>query len=190
MFFPSIIETTGRSSKAYDLPTKLLQERIIYLAGGIDDESANIAIMELLWLNADKPDEPINLYINSIGGNVYGGLAIKDAMYSLKCKVNTVGVGFCASMGAYLLSSGTGIRKATKNTRIMIHSVSSGIGGTIHDMAVDMKESQYLQDLLIKDMADFSKGKSTIKTIRKKTERDYYMDPTEAINLGLIDRIV
>ena len=190
MFFPSIIETTGRSSRAFDLPTKLLQNRIVYLAGVIDDESANIAIMQLLWLNADNPDEPINLYINSPGGHVYGGLAIKDLMYSLNCPVNTFGVGVCASMGAYLLAAGTGERKATKNTRIMIHSVSGGTSGTIHDMAVAFEESKFLQQRLLDDLVTFTKGKSTRKNLNSKTQRDYYMGVDEAIKLGLLDGIV
>lgn len=190
MFFPSIIETTGRSSRSFDLPTKLLQNRIVYLAGEINDESANIVIMQLLWLNADNPDQPINLYINSPGGNVYSGLAIKDLMYSLECKVNTFGVGFCASMGAYLLAAGTGERKATQNTRIVIHSVSAGTQGTIHDMAIDFKESKFLHDHLLSDLESFTKGKSTRKSLNAKTQRDYYMGVQEAIKMGLIDDVV
>lgn len=190
MFFPSVIETTGRSSRSFDLPTKLLQNRIVYLAGEINSESANNVIMQLLWLNSDNPEEPINLYINSMGGVVYDGLAIKDVIYSLSSRVNTVGVGFCASMGAYLLASGTGERKATQNTRIMIHSVASGTSGTIHDMGIDYEETKYLQDRMLNDLVSFTKGKSTPRSLRSKTQRDYYMDVNEAISLGLIDAIV
>lgn len=190
MFFPSIIETTGRSSRSFDLPTKLLQNRIVYLAGEINDESANVVVMQLLWLNADNPDEPINLYINSPGGSVYAGLAIKDLMYSLDCKVNTFGVGLCASMGAYLLAAGTGERAATQNTRILIHSVSAGTIGTVHDMEIDFKESKFMHDHLLSDLESFTKGKSTRKSLNTKTKRDYYMGVQEAIKLGLLDAVV
>lgn len=190
MYFPSIIETTGRSSRAFDLPTKLLQDRIIYFGSEVNKDTANFAIMQLLWLNADNPSEAIDLYINSPGGSVYDGLAIKDAIYSIDCKVNTIGIGMCASMGAYLLSCGTGIRKAMQNCRIMIHSVSSGTMGTFHDMQVDYEETKFLQDKLIEDIASFTKGKSTIEDLKAKTQRDYYMDVKEAIALGLLDKEV
>jgi len=187
MYAPSVIETTGRSSRAFDLPTKLLQDRIVYLGEEVNEETSNSIIMQLLWLNADAPDKDIDFYINSPGGSVYDGLAIKDVMDNLKCKVNTIGLGMCASMGAYLLSAGTGERKATKNCRIMIHSVSSGTRGTIHDIEIDYKETKYLQDKLMQDITDFSKGKSSLESIIEKSKRDCYMSPEEAIELGLID---
>lgn len=187
LYPPSVIETIGRSSKAFDLPTKLLQDRIVYLGDEVNSDTANIVIMQMLWLNADNPDADIDFYINSPGGSVYDGLAIKDIMDKLDCKVNTIGLGMCASMGAYLLSSGTGIRKATKNCRIMIHSVSSGTHGTIHDMEIDYKETKYLQDRLMEDICEFTKGKSTLETIVEKSKRDYYLGADEAIELGLID---
>jgi len=190
MYFPSIIETTGRSSKAFDLPTKLLQERNIYFGSDVNSDTANFAIMQLLWLAADDPDKEIDFYINSPGGSVYDGLAIKDVIDHIPCKVNTIGVGMCASMGAYLLSAGTGVRKATKNCRIMIHSVSSGTMGTFHDMEVDYEETKFLQDRLLIDIASYTKGKSTVDDLKAKTQRDYYMDVDEAIELGLIDSIV
>jgi len=190
MYFPSIIETTGRSSRAFDLPTKLLQDRIIYFGSEVNNDTANFAIMQLLWLNADDPDSPIDFYINSPGGSVYDGLAIKDTIDSISCKVNTVGVGMCASMGAYLLAAGTGERKAMKNCRIMIHSVSSGTMGTFHDMEVDYEETKFLQDKLLVDISNFTKGKSDIETLKLKTQRDYYMNVDEAIALGLIDTVV
>lgn len=190
MYYPSVIETVGRSSKAFDLPTKLLQDRIIYLCGVIDEESANMVIMQLLWLQADNEAEPINLYINSPGGDVYQGLGIRDIMDGISCKVNTVGVGLCASMGAYLLAAGTGHRSATKNCRIMIHSVSSGSSGTFHDIEVDYEETKYLQDTMINDITEFTKGKATARQIKDKTMRDCYMNVDEAIGLGLIDKKV
>jgi ATP-dependent Clp protease protease subunit len=187
MFLPHVIEKTGRSEKPIDLPSRLLQDRIIYFGTKVNDSTANVAIMQLLWLAADDPSKEIDFYINSPGGSVYDGLAIKDVFDSIPCKVNTIGVGLCASMGAYLLSAGTGERKVMKNTRIMIHSVSSGSRGTIHDMEVDYKESKYLDDKLMIDIANYTKGKSTVEDIKSKCQRDYYMDYEEAINLGLID---
>lgn len=190
MFLPHVIEKTGRSEKPIDLPSRLLQDRIIYFGTDVNSDTANIAIMQLLWLAADDPEKDIDFYINSPGGSVYDGLAIKDVMDTLPCKVNTVGVGMCASMGAYLLSAGTGTRKAMKNTRIMIHSVSSGTIGTIHDMKVDYEETKFLQDQLMKDIAGYTKGKSTVEEIDDLCKRDNYMSAEEAIQLGLIDTVV
>jgi len=190
MLIPHVIEKTGRSEKPIDLPSRLLQDRIVYLGEDVNPDTANIVIMQMLWLAADNPDEPINFYINSPGGSVYDGLAIKDIMNHIPCKVNTVGVGMCASMGAYLLSAGTGERKAMKNCRIMIHSVSSGTMGTFHDMEVDYEETKYLQEKLLLDIANFSNGKSTLDALKRKTQRDYYMDADEAKSLGLIDKVV
>jgi ATP-dependent Clp protease protease subunit len=190
MFLPHVIEKTGRSEKPIDLPSRLLQDRIIYFGTEVNSDTANIAIMQLLWLAADEPEKDIDFYINSPGGSVYDGLAIKDVIDSIPCKVNTVGVGMCASMGAYLLSAGTGTRKAMTNTRIMIHSVSSGTIGTFHDMEVDYEETKFLQDSLIQDISNFTNGKSTVEELKAKTQRDYYMNAKEAIDLGLIDSIV
>jgi len=188
MQMPSVIETIGRSTKAFDLPTKLLADRIIYLGDVIDADVANSVIMQMLWLQSDKPDEPISLYINSPGGSIYDGLAIKDTMDSISCKVNTLGVGLCASMGAYLLFAGTGTRRATKNCRIMIHSMSAGTGGTFHDMKVDFAEFVYLQEKMMNDIVQFSNGKLTREALELKAQRDWYINSIEAFNLGLLDK--
>jgi len=190
MLIPNVIEKTGRSEKPIDLPSRLLQDRIVYLGEEVTPDTANIIIMQMLWLAADNPDEPINFYINSPGGSVYDGLAIKDIMDHIPCKVNTVGVGICMSMGAYLLSAGTGERKAMKNCRVMIHSVSSGTSGTFHDMKIDYEETKFLQDQILLDMANFTNGKSTFETLKRNTERDCYLSSEDARNLGLIDKIV
>lgn len=190
MFLPHVIEKTGRSEKPIDLPSRLLQDRIVYFGTDVNSDTANVAIMQLLWLAADDPEAEIDFYINSPGGSVYNGLAIKDVIDSIPCKVNTVGVGMCASMGAYLLSCGTGVRKAMKNTRIMIHSVSSGTIGTFHDMKIDYEETKFLQDQLMMDIAGFSKGMSTVEQIEELCKRDHYMSAAEAVSLGLIDKVV
>lgn len=194
MYLPSIIEREGRSHKAFDLPTKLLDDRIIYMGVEFDEYSSTAVIMQLMWLASDKPGEDIYLYINSPGGSVYDGLAIKDVMDRIlithNCKVNIIAVGCIASMGAYLTSAATGTRKATKNCRIMIHSVSSGAAGTYHDMKISMKETEYLQQKLMIHIANNSKGKSSLEDIEKMCERDYWMDPDEAIKIGLIDGVL
>jgi ATP-dependent Clp protease protease subunit len=186
---PYITKQIGRSTKLIDIPTEMLSQRIIYLGTEINDYVANSIIQQMMWLSTVSEDD-IDLYIQSPGGSVYAGYSIKDCMYILAkkgIKVNTIGTGLVASMGAYLLSAGTGKRKATKNCRIMLHSVSSGTRGTIHDMAVDFEESKHLNDSLMVDISNFTKGKSTVEDIRKKCERDCYMSAEEAIKIGLID---
>ena len=189
MLIPSIIETTGRSSRAFDLPTKLLQDRLVYFGGDVNDFSADVVIMQLLWLSSDNQENPIDLYIKSPGGSVYDGLAIKDVIDKLPCKVNTIGLGLCASMGAYLLACGTGTRKVTKNARIMIHSVSSGTGGTVHDQIIDLEETKFLQNLMMTQMQEYSKGKLSDEEI-ERAKRDYYLGAEDAKRLGLIDEII
>lgn len=189
ILMPSVIEKVGNTTKQFDLPSKLLNDRIVYLQGEITPDSANNVIMQLLWLNSDS-SEDIHLYINSPGGEVYQGLAIKDMIDRLDCKVHTTGIGMCASMGAYLLFAGTGERRATKNCRIMIHSVSSGACGVIHDMEVSIKETKYIHSNLLQDISEFSKGKLTADQLQEMTQRDYYMNAVEAEDFGLIDLVL
>jgi len=190
MLLPNVIEKTGKSSRAFDLPTKLLQDRIVYFYGVVDDDAANIIIMQLLWLQSDNPTKDIDLYINSNGGFVSQGLAIFDVIEKLKCKVNTVCVGQASSMAAFLLASGTGVRKASKNSRIMLHSVGAGYEGQFPDMEVNFKETKHCQETMMKYITEFTKGKSTLEFIRDKTLRDYFMSAEEAIEIGLIDEIL
>lgn len=190
---PYIIEKNGRNEKPLDIFSRLLMDRIVYFSGVVTPETADIVIMQLLWLKADKPDEDIYLYIKSPGGSVYDGLAIKNAIDKVSdenCKVHTIGMGMIASMGSYLLSAGTGTRKATSDCRIMIHSVSSGTQGTFHDMEIDQKETAYLQKKLVQQLADFTNGKTSYKKMWNLTKRDKYLSPEEAINLGLIDEVI
>ena len=190
--FPLITKQIGRSTKLVDIPTEMLSQRIVFLGTVIDDYIANNIVQQLMWLST-VDDSPIDLYIQSPGGSVYAGQSISDCIGILNkkgIKVNTIGTGLVASMGAYLLSCGTGVRKATKNCRIMIHAVSSGSRGTIHDMEVDFNESKYLNDRLMVDFANFTKGKSTLEDIQKKCQRDCYMSPEECIRYGLIDESI
>lgn len=190
MFFPNVLEKTGRSTRTIDLPSRLLQDRIVYLGGEVSDDTANVVIMQLLWLNADNPHDPVQLYVNSPGGSVYAGLGIKDVMHSISAPVETVGVGLCASMGAYLLSAGTGDRSATENCRIMLHSVSSGHEGSFHDLEVDFHETKFLQDLTMDDLSEFTGGVLSPEEVRKSTYRNHYLSAHEAVDLNLIDRVI
>lgn len=186
-YFPSVIERTGRGTKSYDLPTKLLESRIVLLSGAIDEILADSIIMQLLWLSADDGEKDIDMYIKSPGGSVAQGLAIHDVMNRLPCKVNTIAMGEVASMGSYLLAAGTGTRSALPNSRIMIHSVISGLEGSFPDMKVTYEEIQHTQDKVIKLLAGMTKGKTSLEEMQSLCDRDYYMDPERAVELGIID---
>ena len=192
-YTPYITKQIGRSTKLVDIPTEMLSQRIIFLGTAIDDYIANSIVQQLMWL-ATVGTEDIDLYIQSPGGSVYAGRGISDCIQLLNkkgIKVNTIGTGMVASMGAYLLASGTGKRKATKNCRIMVHSVSSGNGyNTYHDQKVNFKETEYLQKELLNDIVEFSNGKLDLTTLEMKSERDWYMSPIEAIEYGIIDEVV
>ena len=187
---PYITKTIGRSVKLVDIPTEMLSQRIIYLGTAIDDFVANSIIQQMMWL-ATVNDEPIDLYIQSPGGSVYAGRAISDCIDSLNkngVKVNTIGTGLVASMGVYLLAAGTGTRQATKNCRIMLHSVSSGVGySTYHDQKVNFKETEYLQQQIAIDIVNSSKGKLTLEVLNIKCERDWFINTDDAIKYGIID---
>ena len=187
---PLVIETVGRTKKTFDIPSKLYDQGIITLFSGIDDDLAYSIITQLLYLDTIKTDDPVNMYINSGGGSVYAGLAIIDTINNMKRKVNTVGIGICASMGASLLFAGTGVRSVLPNTRIMIHSVSSGTGGTVHDQIIDLEETKYLQEKLMIMAADWSKGIISYDEVVEMTLRDKYLSPEQTLTLGLIDKIV
>ena len=189
-YTPYITKQIGRSTKLIDIPTEMLSQRIIFLGTEVDDYVANSLIQQMMWL-ATVSSEDIDLYIQSPWGSVYAGLSIADCINLLDkqgIKVNTIGTGMVASMGAYLLASGTGVRKATKNCRIMVHSVSSGTGySTVHDQRVHIKETEFLQKQLMLDIVNNSKGKLTIEELNAKSERDWHMSPDEAIQFGIID---
>lgn len=189
-YLPYITKQIGRSTKLVDIPTEMLSQRIIFLGTAVDDFIANSIVQQLMWLST-VGTEDIDLYIQSPGGSVYAGQSICDCIDVLAkkgIKVNTIGTGMVASMGAYLLAAGTGVRKATKNCRIMIHSVSSGVGySTYHDQKVNFKETEYLQQQLILDIVNSSKGKLTLEELNIKCERDWYLNTDDAIKYGIID---
>ena len=189
MLVPMVVEQTGQGERGYDIFSRLLKDRIILLGTPINDDVANLIVAQLLFLQAEDPAKPIQLYINSPGGSVTAGLAIYDTMQILSCEVHTYCIGQCASMGAVLLCAGAkGHRYALPNSRIMIHSVSSGTEGTVHDMKRHFEESQRLNDILTKLIAAHC-GK-TEKQLAKDMDRDYFLSADEAVAYGLVDQVV
>jgi ATP-dependent Clp protease protease subunit len=186
---PYVIEGSGQSERVYDLYSRLLRDRIIFLRSEIDDDVANSIVAQLLFLEADDPDQDIVFYINSPGGIVSGSLAIYDTMNYIKPNIITVCTGSASSAAAFLLSAGTkGKRMSLNNSRIMIHQISSGTGGNIQDMRVHFKETERLNDLYLKE---FSKlVDKSVDQLRKDMERDYYMGAEEAKKYGIIDEIL
>ena len=189
---PQVIETVGRSKKGFDIPTKLYNDSdIITLFGVIDDDLAYTIITQLLYLDTLKDRKGnIKLYINSPGGGIYAGNAIHDTIRFMDRKVDTIAMGMAASMGAFLLCSGTGERQALPNTRIMIHGASGGTHGTIPDMDISMREIKYIENKLVELQVKYSNEKITKAKLKRITNRDNYMSPEEAIKIGLIDSIV
>lgn len=186
---PAVTLSSFEGTKSYDIFSLLLKERIIILNGEINDDIANIIIAELLYLNASSPKEKITIYINSPGGSVTSGLAIYDIIKSLNCVVETIGVGMCASMGAFLLSSGTkGHRKAYKNCEIMIHQPLGGSNGQVSDLEIMTNRFKYLKDKLNNILANNTS--QPLKKIIKDTDRNYFLSAEEAKDYHLIDSII
>lgn len=187
MQLPSVIEKVGRNLQVFDLPSKLLNERIIFIGDEINSEIANNVIVQLLWLDSVS-HEPIDLYINSPGGSVFDGLAIFDIIKNIESPVNTFGIGLCASMGAFLLSCGTGERNIFKNCRFMIHTAKSGFLGNVHDARIELEVLESANKTLLQYLSEFS-GLSDADLI-DLTQRDKWMSPEEAKNLGFVDNII
>lgn len=186
---PTVIETDGRMERAYDIYSRLLRDRIIFLGEDVSPHSANLIVAQMLFLENEDPKKDIKFYINSPGGRVSDGLAIYDTMQFIKCDVQTVGIGLQASMGAFLLSSGTkGKRFILPNARVMIHQVSAGTQGTVTDMEIDLKETIRLKKLL-NDILAKNTGQS-LKKIESDVERDYWMTAEEATKYGLVDQVL
>lgn len=188
-FVPVVIEQSGRGERSFDIYSRLLRDRIIFLGGPIDEVSANLVIAQLLFLEAEAPDKDIFLYINSPGGVVYDGLAIYDTMRYIKPDVVTICVGMAASMAAVLLSAGAnGKRHALPNSRIMIHQPLGGARGQSTDIQIQAKEILRLRELINRIMAEHT-GKTDAQ-IEIDTERDNYMTALEALEYGLIDKVM
>jgi ATP-dependent Clp protease protease subunit len=187
--YPTVIEQTHRGERAYDLYSRLLKDRIVFLGTPVDDDVANIIVAQMLFLESEDPDKDINLYINSPGGSVTSGLAIYDTMQYVKCQVSTICMGQAASMGALLLAAGAkGKRYSLPHARIMIHQPSGGFGGQASDIELHAKEILRLKAKLNEIMQKHT-GQS-LDRIEKDTDRDYFMGAGEAKEYGLIDEVV
>jgi ATP-dependent Clp protease protease subunit len=186
---PSVTEHTSRGEKTYDVYSRLLLDRIIFITGEIEDNMANAICAQLLFLQSQDPEKPINVYINSPGGVVTAGLAIYDTMNYVKCPIATYCIGQAASMGAVLLSAGDkGMRYALPNARIMIHQPSGGVMGQATEIEISYKEIQRLKDILNGILAKHT-GKK-ISEIEKYTDRDHFMSADDAKKFGLIDKVI
>lgn len=186
---PTVIEKSPTGERAYDIYSRLLKERIIFLADEVNQTTASLIIAQMLFLEAEDPKKDIMLYINSPGGSVYDGLGIYDTMTHLKCDVATIGVGMQASMGAFLLSSGTkGKRSLLPHSTVMIHQPSAGTRGKVTDMEIDLREGIRLKKLLNTILSE-NTGQD-IDTIEKDSDRDNWMTAEEAKSYGLIDNII
>lgn len=186
---PMVIEQTGRGERAYDIFSRLLKERIIFIGTPMDDEIANLIIAQMLFLTAEDPDKDINIYINCPGGVVSAGLAVYDTMQYLKSPITTICIGQAASMGALLLASGTkGKRFVLPNARIMIHQPLGGAQGQATDIEIQTKEILRVKKLLNEIMAKHT-GQPLAK-IEKDTDRDFYMSAQEAVEYGLVDEVI
>lgn len=185
---PIVVETTGRGERAYDIYSRLLKDRIVFIGTGIDDNIANLIIAQLLFLEAEDPDKDVQLYINSPGGAVTAGMAIYDTMQYIRCDVATICMGQAASMGAILLASGThGKRSCLPNARVMIHQPWGGVEGQVSDIEIHAREMMKLKDRLVEMLVKHT-GQSSEKVL-KDTDRNFFMDPVEAKAYGLIDNV-
>ena len=186
---PYVVEQTSRGERSYDIFSRLLNDRIIFLSEEVNDTTASLIVAQLLYLEAQDPDKDIQFYINSPGGSVTAGMAIYDTMQYIKCDVATICVGMAASMGAFLLSAGTkGKRMALPNAEIMIHQPSAGTQGQITDMAIHMKRLETIKARMNRIMAE-NTGKS-VEEVTAACERDNFMTSVEAKEFGLIDRVL
>lgn len=188
-YVPIVVEQSGRGERSYDIYSRLLRERIIFLVGPVNDHSANLIVAQLLFLESENPDKDISLYINSPGGSVYAGMAIYDTMKFVKPEVATLCTGMAASMGAFLLAAGQKEKRfALPNSRIMIHQPSGGTQGQASDIQIQAREILSLRERLNRILAE-NTGQ-TIEQIALDTERDRFMDADEATTYGLIDKIL
>tara|TARA_Y100001935_G_C17149574_1_gene429744 strand:- start:47 stop:673 length:627 start_codon:yes stop_codon:yes gene_type:complete len=185
---PMVVEQTSRGERAYDIYSRLLKERIIFLVGPVEDHMANLVVAQMLFLESENPDKDINFYINSPGGSVTAGMSIYDTMQFIKPDISTLCVGQAASMGAFLLAAGTkGKRFALPNSRMMLHQPSGGSRGVAADIEIQAQEILLMREQLNNLIAEHT-GKSP-EVVAKDTDRDFWMSPESALEYGLIDKI-
>jgi len=186
---PMVVETSGRGERAYDIYSRLLRERVVFLVGEVNDQTANLVIAQLLFLESENPDKDISLYINSPGGSVSAGLAIYDTMQFIKPHVSTLCMGMAASMGAFLLCAGEkGKRFALPNSRVMIHQPLGGASGQASDIEIQAREILYLRERLNSILAE--KTGQNIEQISRDTDRDNFMSAEQAVDYGMIDKVL
>ncbi len=188
-YIPMVIEQSGRGERAYDIYSRLLKERVVFLVGPVNEMSANLVVAQLLFLESENPDKDISLYINSPGGSVTAGMAIYDTMQFIKPDVSTLCIGQAASMGALLLTAGaTGKRYSLPNSRMMIHQPLGGFQGQASDIEIHAKEILFLRERLNAILAKHTG--QTIKAIEKDTDRDNFMSAEQSLKYGLIDKVL
>jgi len=186
---PMVIEQTSRGERSFDIYSRLLKERVIFIVGAIEDHMANLIVAQLLFLESENPDKDVHLYINSPGGSVTAGLSIYDTMRFIKPDVSTMCIGQAASMGAFLLSGGTkGKRYILSNARTMIHQPSGGAQGQATDIEIQAKEILFLRERLNSLLADHTG--QTIEVIERDTERDRFMSSEQSVEYGLVDEVI
>ncbi len=186
---PMVIEQSGRGERAYDIYSRLLRERVVFMVGPVNDQTANLVIAQLLFLESENPDKDISLYINSPGGSVSSGLAIFDTMQFIKPDVSTLCVGMAASMGAFLLAAGAkGKRYSLPNSRVMIHQPLGGVQGQASDIEIHAKEILALRDRLNTILAE--KTGQSLETIARDTDRDNFMSAQDALQYGIVDKVL
>jgi len=189
LLVPMVIEQTNRGERSYDIYSRLLKDRVIFLGTAVDDNVANLVIAQMLFLEAEDPDKDIHLYINSPGGSVTSGMAIYDTMQYIRCDVSTICVGMAASMGAFLLAAGTiGKRFALPNSEIMIHQPMGGAQGQASDVAIHVKRLLYIKDSINKILAE--RSGQPLEKVALDTDRDFFMSATEAKDYGLVDEVI
>ncbi len=186
---PMVVETTGRGERAYDIYSRLLKERVVFLVGPVEDQTANLIVAQLLFLESENPDKDIHFYINSPGGSVTAGMAIYDTMQFIKPDVSTLCIGQAASMGAFLLAAGAkGKRFCLPNSRVMIHQPSAGFQGQASDIEIHAKEILFMKQRLNEKLAKHT-GQS-IETIERDTDRDNFLSAEASVQYGLVDQVL
>lgn len=188
---PTVVEKTNEGERAFDIYSRLLRDRIIFLHGEVENGMADTIIAQLLLLESEDPDKDICLYINSPGGSVTAGLAIKNVMDYISCDVQTIGLGCCASMGAFLLASGTkGKRLVLKDTEVMIHQPLGGTKGQATDIEIAAKHILSLKEKLTRYLSEYTNGKTSFEEMEKLCDRDNWLSSERALEIGLVDKII